>query len=148
MEWREPVEAETLSKREQHRLDIVNKFHSIREDPGSRAFGFSHGNLILKSIWLSIIGNFLFYGLVISSGFVIVGLFKKPSHGASIAFLHFHISQFAAQWVLYLAGVAALEVASILFGFSGRKRLIWIGTFILLVFVAPTLFLHWSFWGN
>ena len=147
MEWREPVEVAKISKREQRQLDVLNRWRSIRNESESYAFGFSHGNLILRSAWSTILGNFLFYGITLSSCFVIIGLLKKARSYPSIHLFYFHIPQFAVQLVLYFAGVAALDVASTLFGFSWRKRSIWIGVYMVLVFIAPMFLFHWSFMG-
>lgn len=148
MEWREPVEEKKLSKWKQNELDIINKQHSITSDQDSRALGFSHGYLILRSTSLTIFGNFLFYGLIFSSFITIVSLIMDSRPRPSFHFFHYYIPQYGFQMVFFLAGAVVLDVASILLMFSFRKRSIWMSIYFLMVFIAPMFLFHWSFMGN
>lgn len=142
-----PEEVKKLKKWEQKDLDLINKFNSVRNDSESRSFGFSHGNLILKSRSLTIFGNFLLYGLVTSSFFVLVSLFKRTTRHPSFHFFHFRIDQTAVEMVIYIAVASALGVAFTLYGVRRRTRTGWIFICFSLVFVAPEFLFHWSFMG-
>ncbi len=148
MESLEPFEEKKLSKRDRNRLDLLNRFHLMKNDPGSPSFGFSHGNLIFKTIWLTIVGNFLYYALALSFGFVILGLFTAPGHHRNLTFLHFHFSPFTLQWAAYMSSAFTIDLASILLGFGWRRRSIWLAGFFVLVFIVPIVLFHWPFMGD
>lgn len=148
MEWREPVEAETLSWTERVNRDVINKLRSLSNDPESRSFGFSHGYLVVKSRSLTVVGNFLFFGLIYSSLIVILTSLIGPAHGPSIHFLHFHISRFAFQWILLIAGSSAMNVAFTLSRLSWPKRLLLDSIFVALIVIVPMVLFHWSFMGD
>ncbi len=86
MESAEPTRVEKLTKREEVDLDIANKMHSLRDDAGSKPFGFSHGYLILGSRSKTIVGNFLFYVLSFGIIFAILFRIREPRQRERLAF--------------------------------------------------------------
>lgn len=147
MESAEPTRVAKLSKWKRNRLDIVNKFQSIKEDSTASAFGFSHGNLILGSPWASIVANFFFYVLMLFSGVMVLALFKKQTHYPSVALLNLHIPVFMVQSVFYFAGVMTIDLAEALFGFGLRKRSFLLAGYFVAIFLLPMILFHWSFMG-
>lgn len=145
MEQAESVEVKKLSRTKQINLDVFNKMHSIRSDPESRAFGFSHGYLVLKSKPLTILGNFLYFGIYASLVYVILSFFMGPTRGPYIHFLHLHVARYPAQFGFYMSGAIALNTAFTLFEFGWRKRWIYTAIFAFLVLIAPMLLFHWPF---
>lgn len=143
-----PEEVKTLKKWEQNDLDLINKHNSIRSDPESRSFGFSHGKLVLRSKSLTIFGNSVLSGLAIVVSLEILDFFKRVRTGPTFYLFHFRIHEFDFEMVAYFAGAAALSLAFTLFGFSRRRRSIWIGIYFVLMFIAPMWLFHWPYMGK